>query len=327
MKKLIFVFVAFAIGMIGLQFHVNELLKQRLIITEPELVVIPLGQTSSGLISELQKDGIITESFGYKILLKRFHYLTRIRAGTYQVEPGMSFIELMSMVTSGNEKLFSITLVEGRNIYEVAQQLSQHPRLSLESRGDVTPKQIASWIGVDHAEGWLFPDTYHFPAGTSARTVAKIAHDRMKSVLEKQWGENQNAQIKDPYELLILASIIEKETGVASERPLIASVFTNRLEQNMRLQTDPTVIYGIGPDFNGDITRKDLRTPTEYNTYVIKRLPPTPIAMSGKGALSAAANPVSSDKLYFVSRGDGTHYFSASYEEHKQAVQKYQLGK
>jgi len=179
-----------------------------------------------------------------------------------------------------------------------------------------------------YLEGWLFPDTYHYHNNDTASSVLKRAAVKMQQVLEDAWHERSDDLPYDTaYKALIMASIIEKETGLASERPLIASAFVNRLNTNMRLQTDPTVIYGIGADFDGDIKSKDLRDYTPYNTYRINGLPPTPIAMPSKAAILAAVNPPQSDYVYFVSKGDGSHQFSTTLKQHNVAVNTYILNK
>lgn len=178
-----------------------------------------------------------------------------------------------------------------------------------------------------HPEGRFYPDTYQYSAGTSDTTILKNAFDRMETNLNQQWQQRQiDLPYDTPYKALIMASIVEKETGAAQERPEIAGVFVNRLRIGMRLQTDPTVIYGIGEKFDGNIRRRDLKRDTPYNTYTRKGLPPTPIAMPGGDAIYAALHPAKTKNLYFVSRGDGSHKFSATFKEHNQAVRKYQLG-
>lgn len=185
------------------------------------------------------------------------------------------------------------------------------------------------WLNeASSAEGLFLADTYFFTANTAASSILKRAHKAMLDYVETQWQQRQaDLPLNSPYDALILASIIEKETAVSEERTKIAGVFVNRLRKNMRLQTDPTVIYGIGDTYDGNITRKHLRTPTPYNTYTIKGLPPTPIAMAGKEAIWAALNPMETDALYFVARGDGSHEFSSSLAAHNAAVRKYQLNR
>lgn len=185
------------------------------------------------------------------------------------------------------------------------------------------------WLNeASSAEGLFLADTYFFTANTAASSILKRAHKAMLDYVETQWQQRQeDLPLNSPYDALILASIIEKETAVSAERTKIAGVFVNRLRKNMRLQTDPTVIYGIGDTYDGNITRKHLRTPTPYNTYTIKGLPPTPIAMAGKDAIWAALNPMETDALYFVARGDGSHEFSSSLAAHNAAVRKYQLNR
>jgi UPF0755 protein len=195
--------------------------------------------------------------------------------------------------------------------------------------GGKSEADLRAALGLEHSlEGWLFPDTYRFTPGTADIDILKRAHAVMKKRLADAWStRDATIPLKSSYEALILASIVEKETGQASERPLIASVFMNRLKRSMRLQTDPTVIYGMGDRFDGNIRKRDLSADTPWNTYTREGLPPTPIAMPGMASLRAATHPTESDYLYFVARGDGSHEFSRTLEEHNRAVAKYQLGK
>ena len=184
--------------------------------------------------------------------------------------------------------------------------------------------------GIDSVspEGWFFPDTYNYISVDKASDILRRAHQKMKSVLAEEWnGRAEGLPYDKAYDALIMASIIEKETGLAQERSTIAAVFVQRLRLGMRLETDPTVIYGLGKEFNGNLRRSHLRQKTDYNTYLIKGLPPTPIAMPGRAAIQAAVHPSDEESLYFVAKGDGSHFFSSSYEEHKEAVKKYQLSK
>ena len=252
----------------------------------------------------------------------------RVKAGEYRIEPGTSPVDLLASMVRGDVIRHDLTLVEGWNFREMMAAIrdSEVVEHTLEGR---TPEQIMAALGYEgeHPEGRFFPDTYHFPRGTEDRDILSRAYARMEKVLAEEWRQRkEGVPLDSPYEALILASIVEKETGVPSERSRIAGVFVRRLRKGMRLQTDPTVIYGIGPSFDGNLTRADLRRDGPYNTYQRAGLPPTPIAMPGREAIHAALHPAEGDALYFVSRGDGSHVFSATLEEHNRAVRRYQLG-
>lgn len=255
---------------------------------------------------------------------------SRLKAGEYVLEPGTTPLQLLEQLERGEVRQYRLTLVEGWNFREMMQVIALHPAVRSTLRGDDIGAQAMAAIGKPdlHPEGQFLPDTYQITRGTTDVAVLSRAHAAMQAALADAWAQRADGiPIKSPEEALILASIIEKETGVASERPQIAGVFSRRLQKGMRLQTDPTVIYGIGPDFDGNIRRQDLRTDTPYNTYTRYGLPPTPIAMPGKAALLAAVNPAAGNSLYFVSRGDGSHQFSATLAEHNRAVARYQLGR
>jgi UPF0755 protein len=217
--------------------------------------------------------------------------------------------------------------VEGTTLRQWMAALAQEEKLRhTGALRDEAAVRALLGLGEQSAEGWLFPDTYRFAPGIADADLLKRAHAAMKRRLAEAWeGRDPALPLKSPYEALILASIVEKETGAASERPLVASVFVNRMRRGMRLQTDPTVIYGIGEKFDGNIRKRDLTTDTPYNTYTRDGLPPTPIAMPGAASLRAVSRPAESDFLYFVGKGDGTHQFSRTLEEHNRAVAKYQL--
>jgi len=222
-----------------------------------------------------------------------------------------------------------LTIVEGSRFTDVVAQLQKAIEAGLMKRviePDRYAEVFTEMTGEASPEGWIFPDTYHFPKGQTDKGFLRQAWQRMKETLARAWAQRQpDLPLKTPYEALILASIIEKETGAAEERPQIGGVFINRLKKGMKLQTDPTVIYGMGPDYKGNIRRSDLRKDTPYNTYVHAGLPPTPICMPGRESLRAALHPAEGKALYFVARGDGSHYFSATLKEHNRAVRKYQL--
>ncbi|MCV6604581.1 MAG: endolytic transglycosylase MltG, partial [Porticoccaceae bacterium] len=265
---------------------------------------------------------------GGVLVYARLAALTDIQAGDYQLEPGVTPIQLLRQLNSGEVIFHQVTLPEGLTVKQWLQRLRQQPHL----KSDLSDAELVEFIGGntndntnDSPEGWLFPDSYRYHRGDSIEQILKQANRAMVGTLEKLWPERDiGLPYQSPYEALIMASIIEKETGVAWERPQIAGVFVRRLQKGMRLQTDPTVIYGLGERYKGNLTRTHLREKTPYNTYVIKGLPPTPIANPGAEAIHAALHPADSSALYFVAKGDGSHYFSATLKEHEQAVEKYQ---
>lgn len=254
---------------------------------------------------------------------------SRIQAGEYNIDPGTTPAQLLDQLSSGKVIQHGLTLVEGWTFAQMRQAVADHPALN-HTLGNLSDTEIMEKIGHagEHPEGRFLPDTYLFPRGTSDIEFLKRAYDAMSSVLASEWDiRSADLPLDSPYESLILASIIERETAQPDERDLIAGVFIRRLEKNMRLQTDPTVIYGIGPAFDGNIRKRDLRTDTPYNTYTRSGLPPTPIAMPGAASIHAALHPAEGDALYFVARGDGSHEFSSTIQAHNKAVRKYQLGK
>ncbi len=286
------------------------------------------GTTLKKLSSDLAGKGVLTRA-GFLYWHARWENLAhRIRAGEYLVAKGTLPQGFLELLVRGKTISYSLTLLEGWNFKQVLAAVRQNPVLEKELEG-LDFQQIMERIGQPgiHPEGRFFPDTYAFPRGTTDTDFLRRAFNKMQQELDAAWeARNQETiQVNNKDEALILASIIEKETGVAHERPEIAGVFTRRLRLGMKLQTDPTVIYGMGERVDGNIRRKDLREDTPYNTYVHKGLPPTPICMPGRAALDAALNPQDGKSLFFVSRGDGTHVFSATLEQHNAAVRKYQL--
>lgn len=250
-----------------------------------------------------------------------------LQAGEYIVRKGTNARQLLAAMVSGKVRQLSITFLEGWNYRQILAALHAHEGVTHKISSD-EPQAVAAAVGIDgdHPEGWFFPNTYQFATRTSDVEILKIAYAAMRKVLEEEWPKRaEGLPYQTPYEALIMASIIEKETGLGSERPEIAGVFVRRLQKGMLLQTDPTVIYGIGKHFDGNIRRRDLLTDTPYNTYMRAGLPPTPIAAAGRAAVLAALHPAEGDSLYFVSRGDGSHKFSSTLREHNAAVRKYQL--
>ncbi len=252
----------------------------------------------------------------------------QIKAGSYEITPGTTPRALLGMLVRGEESLKSVTLVEGWNFRQVHAALQKAEALKPDTQG-LSPEAIMEQLGKPgvHPEGRFFPDTYTYAKGASDLAVLKRAARAMDKRLGAAWAlRNPDTPLQTPEQALILASIVEKETGKPADRAEIGGVFTNRLRIGMMLQTDPTVIYGMGPQFDGNLRKRDLLTDTPYNTYTRAGLPPTPIAMPGKAALLAAVRPAPTKALYFVARGDGTSHFSSSLDEHNRAVNKYQRG-
>ncbi|WP_428636484.1 endolytic transglycosylase MltG [Shewanella sp.] len=291
---------------------------------QPMEFEVARGTSFSQMALALEQTGAIDELWKLKVLVKLHPELAKIRSGLYQITPNESIIELLEKLNQGREMVFSVTLIEGQSIKEWRALLKQLPRIQwqeepflhvLRNNGDES----------NLPEGKFYPDTYHYGAGDSVLVILQQSYQKMQQELDKAWQQrDKSIPLKSPYELLIMASIIEKETGKASERPWISAVFTNRLRKGMRLQTDPTVIYGMGDRYQGNITRKDLREQTPFNTYRINGLTPTPIAAPSTASLMAAAQPADVDYLYFVSKNDGSHIFSKTLNEHNRAVDKYQ---
>jgi UPF0755 protein len=328
-KSMSLLIVLLVIVLVSALEFVKQHIKKPINIDSEQILRVENGHYAHYVINRLYGRGIIEHPIAFKIMLKLKPELAKIKTGTYQLAPTMSGIEVFEMLSKGDEKQYSISLVEGLRWSDWLAQLNGNEMLlaSKKSHDDWLTSLQPLPQGFS-MEGWLMPDTYYFPQYTSVDNIVNRAYQSMHKYLLEAWSRRQvDLPYENSYEALIMASIIEKETGLAEERPRIAGVFVNRLRKKMRLQTDPTVIYGIGESFDGDIRRKDLRTPTPYNTYVIKGLPPTPIAMPSKLAIDAALNPMETEDLYFVSRGDGSHYFSRTLDEHNQAVRKYQLKK
>lgn len=289
-----------------------------------QVLVIEKGKGINQLARQWQQQNIVESSLYLRVFCWFNPEYTQIKVGEYQITDTETPVSLLQKLVSGKVIQYAVTIVEGTNSFQLLEQLKQNPHLKVDL--DFESEALLQAIAIDssHIEGWFYPDTYHVAKGSSVKELLSRAYKKMHAILQQEWQNRApDLPYQTPYEALIMASIIEKETGIASERNKIAGVFVRRLNKKMRLQTDPTVIYGIGPSFNGDITYKDLRTPTPYNTYVIKGLPPTPIAMPGQEAIHAALHPADGKELYFVATGDGGHYFSETLEEHNKAVQRY----
>ncbi len=295
-------------------------------------VTVRPGSSLRGVLQELEGLGALRHARLIEIYLRCCapQYAGRgitVKAGEYLVGAGESPLSIVAKLEAGRVILEQVTVVEGWTLAQMRAALDAHPKLVHRVRG-LPPAQVMTQLGHtgQPPEGRFFPDTYRFAAGTSDLDILRLAYDRLAAELDAAWRARQpDLPVRTADDALVLASIVEKETGVATERKRIAGVFVNRLRINMRLQSDPTVIYGIGARYDGNIRARDLSTDTPYNTYTRTGLPPAPIALPGKDAIWAAVQPEATDAFYFVATGEGAHVFAATYEEHQANVQRYQL--
>ncbi len=302
-------------------------------VTQDQLLTIERGTTGSKLAALLEQENILEHADLLPWLLKLQPQLNKVKAGTYSLTGVKTLQDLLDMINSGKEAQFSVKFIEGKTFKEWRKNLENAPHLKQTLQGK-TDKEIMALLDIpavakavyewNNMDGWLYPDTYNYTPNSTDLELLKRSTTRLQKALDKAWCErDENLPLADPYQMLILASIVEKETGIAAERPQVASVFINRLKANMKLQTDPTVIYGMGESYTGNIRKKDLETITPYNTYMIEGLPPTPIAMVSESALQAVAHPAKTDFYYFVADGSGGHKFTRNLNEHNKAVQEY----
>lgn len=314
--------------LLGLAFwQQNNALQQPLNLTQEQLLDVPSGASPTGVLNRLQADGVIKDAFWLR-LYWRFNLAGQsLHSGEYRMTPGMDAKSLLTLWQKGEVVQYSLTLVEGWNFRQVRAALAKQAKLE-QTLTNLSDSELMARIGHPNVfpEGRFFPDTYRYVRGMTDVELLKQAYNRLDDVLKDEWDKRAaGVPYADPYQALIMASLVEKETGVPQERGQIAGVFVRRLQQGMLLQTDPTVIYGLGERYNGKITRAFLKEATPYNTYVISGLPPTPISMVGREAIHAAMNPVPGNSLYFVARGDGSHVFSADLDAHNAAVKEFQL--
>ncbi|MGD8378770.1 MAG: endolytic transglycosylase MltG [Gammaproteobacteria bacterium] len=284
------------------------------------------GDSLREVANQLHARGVVRQPLQLVLLGRIRGKGSDIKAGEYRIESGTTLEGLLDTLVGGRVYLHSFTIIEGWTFHQLRQALDAEPALTHKLAG-LDDARIIRQLGLDgrEPEGLFMPDTYRFPKGTSDIAFLRRAHRAMSDFLEQVWpGRDRNLPFHSRYDALILASIVEKETALESERGRIAGVFVRRLRRGMRLQTDPTVIYGLGPDFSGDIRFRDLTHDTPYNTYTRRGLPPTPICMPSRASIRAVLHPEAGDALYFVAKGDGSHKFSATLEEHNRAVRKYQ---
>lgn len=308
-------------------------MKQRLSLDKAQLLTIEPGSSFNKFSKQLVSLGAIDNRFWLRNYVRLHPELSQIKAGTYEVKPGQTVVEILQLLNSGQEYQYKITFIEGTTLLQWLEVLARDPNIEQTidySKRWALYQEISRSLSLDkeYPEGLFFPETYAFTKGTTDLDILRRASEKMKVELNKAWNNRfGNLPYATPYEALIMASIIEKESGLFAEHKTIASVFVNRLEKGMRLQTDPTIIYGLGDAYDGDIKRKHKFQKTAYNTYRIDGLPPTPIAMPGKSAIIAALQPDQTEYFYFVSNGEGKHIFSTNLADHNKAVQKYQLSK
>ena len=329
---LIILLILGGVGFWGYQ-KLTEFVHTPVNVTQDQLLTIERGTTGSKLAALLEQEKILEHADLLPWLLKLQPQLNKVKAGTYSLTGVKTLQDLLDMLNSGKEAQFSVKFIEGKTFKEWRKNLENAPHLKQTLQGK-TDKEIMALLDIpavskavyewNNIEGWLYPDTYNYTPNSTDLELLKRSTTRLQKALDKAWSErDENLPLADPYQMLILASIVEKETGIAAERPQVASVFINRLKANMKLQTDPTVIYGMGESYTGNIRKKDLETMTPYNTYMIEGLPPTPIAMVSESALQAVAHPAKTDFYYFVADGSGGHKFTRNLNEHNKAVQEY----
>jgi UPF0755 protein len=333
-KIFIFAILAFAVLSSAIIFVMQQPIA--LAASEDYVVVeIAKGQTLSQLAYDWQAQGWLPSAKVLLIQARLLNSARNIKPGEFEIPANTRVYEILTLLTEGTSKRYKVSFIEGTRLIDALVRLQDAPKL-IQDIQPLTSSSVQAALGLDvPAEGWVYPDTYVYHSGDSVSSIITQAHLRMQSVLDSEWqayvaklSKKEIAKLpyRSAYEALIMASIVEKETGQASERPEIAGVFIRRLQMNMRLETDPTVIYGLGENYQGNLRKKHLRDRSNpYNTYRNKGLPPSPIALAGRAAINAALNPDNGDSLYFVAKGDGSHYFSTSLAEHNSAVRKYQI--
>ena len=313
-------------------YKITEFVKTPVNVQADQLLTIERGTTGSKLAALFEQEKLIDDGKLLPYLLKLKPELNKIKAGTYSLENVKTVQDLLDLLNSGKEVQFNVKWIEGKTFKDWRKDLENAPHL-VQTLKDKSNEEIFTLLDLPdvgqnlelkNVEGWLYPDTYNYTPKSTDLELLKRAAERMEKALNKAWNErDEDLPLANPYEMLILASIVEKETGVADERAKVASVFLNRLKAKMKLQTDPTVIYGMGENYSGNIRKKDLEMSTPYNTYVIDGLPPTPITMPSESSLQSVAHPEKTDFYYFVADGSGGHKFTRNLNEHNKAVQEY----
>ncbi|QGM80014.1 endolytic transglycosylase MltG [Otariodibacter oris] len=329
LKKLFILFMLLVVIAIGGGIYAYQQLEalahQKITTTPEQFLIVERGTSSQKLAQLLEEQGIAKNTKFLPYLIRLHPEFSNFKAGVYSLD-GVETIEgLLQHLNEGKEVQLNVQFIEGKDFKNWREQLSNAKYLN-QTLADKSESEIAELLGIPHQklEGWFAPDTYSYVPHSDDIEVLKRAYQKQQQNLDEAWQNRaENLPLANPYEMLILASIVEKETGIASERPQVASVFINRLREKWKLQTDPTVIYGMGDRYNGNIRKKDLLEPTPYNTYVIDGLPPTPIAMPSKAAIQAVSQPDTTPYFYFVADGTGGHKFSKTNAEHERAVRNW----
>jgi UPF0755 protein len=309
----------------GFNYFLNKTLDKEISIQSPYLLTIKPATSFHKFAKQMEQLNWLDNRLWLMSYGKLYPDQVSIKAGTYKIEPQSNLRTVLQKVVNGQEHQFSITFIEGSTFKEAIEIISSHKKIKHTLQGK-TIKQISVMLDLDenNPEGLIFPDTYAYRAGTTDIDILRRANAKLNKELNRLWKTRaKGLPYKNSYEALIMASIIEKETGYVPEQPLISSVFVNRLKKRMRLQTDPTIIYGLGDRYTGDITYANMREKTPYNTYRINGLPPTPIALAGLSAIKSTLNPAQTDYYYFVSQGNGQHIFSKTLKAHNRAVKAY----
>ena len=338
-KLLLMVGALSAVALLATAWQFNQFLNAS-ISAQNESIIIEIKQGSSAhrVAKQLHKAGYLSSPKWFVWYLRYLNQHHLVKAGEIEINPHWSAKVLAEKLIKGQTVQYPVTLIAGQTIQQNLIAIQALPKIKKQlDINDI--QQLQSLLGIEQTEidpkypyasleGWLLPETYHYQAGDSDKQIILRAYQSLKETLDRAWqNRDKDLPFKTPYEALILASIVEKETGIASERPLIAGVFIRRLQKRMRLQTDPTVIYGIGQSYDGNIRKRDLLAKTTYNTYRINGLPPTPIALPSSEAIKAVMHPEKTTALYFVAKGGGEHFFSDTLVEHNRAVRKYLLNK
>jgi len=332
-KGLSKLFTIMAIVLVIALYYANKIVSEmqaELALSEPETIVFLRGSTIRTLANQLIERDLLKDKNSLLIWGKLNRQATKLQAGEYILNPGITLAGLLDNMVAGNVVQYNITLIEGFTFRQILQSIQQNPKIT-KTLETLTDDEIMSRLGYEgeHPEGRFYPDTYYISNGVTDAELLKRAYQAMHTILAEEWQlREENLPYKTAYEALIMASIVEKESAIAAERPLIAGLFANRLKKKMRLQTDPTVIYGI-ENYDGNIRFRDLRKDTPYNTYTRGGLPPTPIALPGREAIHATLHPAKTEYLYFVAYGDGSgkHVFSTNLKDHEKAVDQYQRKK